>query len=193
MDESPIDLGQCLTRVRARDEDAARALVAHLQPLVERLVRAHLPRGDDERDLIQDVFLKVFTRLDQFKGSVPFEHWVSRVVISTCLDKLRSQMRRPVVRWSDLSDEQQQVLENQAPDDAKPETSDRLAWDVMKQLLESMSPKERLLITLLDLEEKSITEVCEITGWNSGVVRIRAFRARQKLKSLYRTLTQETT
>lgn len=192
MDGSPIDLGHCLARVRARDEEAARELVVHLQPLVERLVRAHLPRGDDERDLIQDVFLKVFTRLEQYKGSVPFEHWVSRVVISTCLDKLRSHMRRPVVRWSDLSEEQQQVLENQAPDEAPSDASDRLAWDVMKRLLESMSPKERLLITLLDLEEKSIAEVCEITGWNSGVVRIRAFRARQKLKSLYRELTQET-
>ena len=79
------ELSDCLERVRQRDEAAARVLVERIQPLVEKLVRAHLPRNDDVEDLMQDVFLKLFSRLGQFRGQVPFEHWVSRVAVSTCI------------------------------------------------------------------------------------------------------------
>lgn len=193
MGDEHFDLGTCLQRVRGKDEDAARDLVGHLHPLVSRLVRAHLPHGDDERDLIQDVFVKIFTRLDQFRGAVPFEHWVSRVAVSTCLDRLRAHKRRPVVRWSDLSEEQQAVLETMLPEDAERDPKDLLAWEVLEKLMASLDVKDRLLITLLELEQKTIAEVCALTGWNSGVVRIRAFRARRKLKSLYDALGESQT
>jgi RNA polymerase sigma-70 factor (ECF subfamily) len=188
MGDPDFDLLECLERVRRRDEDASRALVLHLWPLVSKLVRAHLPQRETPEDLMQDVFLKVFTRLDQFRGEVPFEHWVSRVCVSTCVDRLRAQQRRPVSCWSDLSEEQQAMLEGLTAQTEQDERSDALAWDVLAQLLESLPPKDRLVIQLLDIEQKSIAEVCETTGWNSGVVRIRAFRARQKLKSMWRKL-----
>lgn len=188
-----FELGTCLERVRGRDEDAARDLVEHLHPLVSRLVRAHLPHGDDERDLIQDVFVKIFTRLEQFRGGVPFEHWVSRVAVSTCLDRLRAHKRRPLVRWSDLSEEQQAVLDTMVPEDSENNREDRLAWELLEKLLAALDPKDRLLMNLLEMEQKSIAEVCALTGWNSGVVRIRAFRARQKLKTLYRRLEESRT
>lgn len=190
MGDEQFDLGTCLQRVRGKDEDAARDLVEHLHPLVSRLVRAHLPHGDDERDLIQDVFLKIFTRLEQFRGVVPFEHWVSRVAVSTCLDRLRAHKRRPVVRWSDLSEEQQAVLETMLPEENERNQKDLLAWEVLEKLMGSLDVKDRLLITLLEMEQKTIAEVCALTGWNSGVVRIRAFRARRKLKSLYEALEE---
>ncbi len=78
-------LAACLERVRQRDEEAARELVAHLYPLVIKIVRSHLPRRVAEEDLAQEIFLKVFANLDQYRGAVPFEHWVSRVAVSTCL------------------------------------------------------------------------------------------------------------
>src|SRR5687768_6398934 len=104
MAEENFDLSACLAEVRQRNETAARALVDHLLPLVGKLVRAHLPQRDDPEDLMQEVFLKVFSRLEQFRGQVPFEHWVSRVAVSTCIDRLRAQQRRPLWRWSDLSE-----------------------------------------------------------------------------------------
>ncbi len=187
MGTDDFDFVLCLEQVRTRDENAARALVDRLYPLVAKLVHAHLPRRDEPEDLIQEVFMKVFARLDQFRGDVPFEHWISRVTISTCIDKLRAQMRRPAVRWSDLSEEEQVVVERVAANDAT-EGSEVLAWDVLNRLLDALTPAERMLINLLELEEKSIAEVCVLTGWNSGVVRVRAFRARHKLKQLYQKL-----
>ena len=75
MAESGLDVAACLERVRRGDDDAARELVTHLYPLVIKIVRAHLPRRVAEEDLAQDIFLKMFTHLGQFRGVVPFEHW----------------------------------------------------------------------------------------------------------------------
>ena len=177
-----------MERVRQRDESAARTLVDRLKDHVEKLVRAHLPRADEIEDLMQDIFLKLFSRLGQYRGQMPFEHWVSRVAVTTCIDKLRAQKRRPVYRWSDLTEEQQAAFEA-VTETAEPVSQcDGLNWQVLEKLMASLNPAERLMITLFDLEEKSVKEVAAITGWNSGVVRIRAFRARQKLKALYQQL-----
>jgi RNA polymerase sigma factor (sigma-70 family) len=192
MTTDEFDLAACLERVRRRDECAARALVEHLYPLVAKLVQAHLPRGEDVQDLAQDVFLKVFSRLEQFRGQVPFEHWVSRVAVSTCIDRLRAQKRRPCYRWSDLSEQEQAALDEMSAEQPSPSERDTLAWAIVEKLLDGLAPAERLIIQLVELEQKSIAEVSAITGWNSGVVRIRTFRARQKLKALYRDLTNET-
>ncbi len=102
MADETFDLAGCLERVRARDQAAARELVEHLYPLVIRIVRSHLPRRVAEEDLAQDVFLKMFTRLAQYQGNVPFTHWVSRIAVTTCIDQLRAQKRRPEFRWADL-------------------------------------------------------------------------------------------
>jgi len=68
-----------LLAFRQRDQIAAREMVEHLHPLVIRIVRSHLPRRVAEEDLSQEIFLKMFTRLDQYQGAVPFSHWVSRI------------------------------------------------------------------------------------------------------------------
>ena len=191
MSEDNQDLPALLARVRQRDESAARALVERLHPLVARIVRAHLPRGEDEADLRQDVFLKIFARLGSWRGQVPFEHWVSRVTVNTCIDQLRARRARPSVVWSDLSPEQQHLLAERATEEP-PHPREQLAWELLQRLLETLAPAERLLIRWLELEEKSIAQVCALTGWNSGVVRIRAFRVRRKLKQLYEALEPDT-
>ena len=95
MGDDPFDLVACLERVRQRDQKASRQLVEHLYPLVIRIVRSHLPRRVAEEDLAQDIFLKMFTRIAQYQGNVPFPHWVSRIAVTTCIDQLRAQKRRP--------------------------------------------------------------------------------------------------
>jgi hypothetical protein len=77
MSEDHQDLPALLARVRQRDEAAARALVERLHPLVARIVRTHLPRGEDEADLRQEVFLKVFSRIESFGGERPFDEFIA--------------------------------------------------------------------------------------------------------------------
>jgi RNA polymerase sigma-70 factor (ECF subfamily) len=190
-DES-FDLAGCLDRVRQRDQAAARALVDHLYPLVIRIVRAHLPRRVAEEDLAQDIFLKMFTRLEQYEGAVPFPHWVSRIAVTTCIDQLRAQKRRPEFRWADLSENEADVLDAVMTNENDVEVGDALAArELVHKLLDQLKPDDRLVIQLLDLEQKTIAEISALTGWNQSLVKVRAFRARRKLQKLFHELEKK--
>ena len=175
----------CLSRVREGDEEAARELVEHLYPLVIKLVRAHRPRRVAEEDLAQEVFMKMFTRLSQYEGrdGVPFEHWVSRVAVTTCLDALRAEMRRPEWRWADLGDGEREWVEYFVGQEPAPAPADAMAArEAVERLLGYLAPDDRLVLTLLDLEERPVAEISALTGWGISAVKVRAFRARQKLR-----------
>ena len=194
MDTTPsgddaFDLPGCLERVRRRDQASARALVDHLYPLVIRIVRSHLPRRVAEEDLAQDIFLKMFTRLEQFQGAVPFPHWVSRIAVTTCIDQLRAQKRRPEFRWADLSENEAEMLDAVLTDERDSTPGDALAArELVHKLLGLLKPDDRLVIQLLDLEQKTIAEISALTGWNQTLVKVRAFRARRKLQKLFQEL-----
>jgi len=189
MADESFDLVGCLERVRQRDQVAARQLVEHLHPLVSRIVRSHLPRRVAEEDLAQDIFLKMFTRLEQYQGNVPFPHWVSRIAVTTCIDQLRAQKRRPEFRWADLSENEAEVLDNVLTDERDVTPGDALAArELVHKLLDQLKPDDRLVIQLLDLEQKTIAEISALTGWNQTLVKVRAFRARRKLQKLFREL-----
>ncbi|HEY0864818.1 MAG TPA: sigma-70 family RNA polymerase sigma factor [Lacunisphaera sp.] len=189
MADESFDLVGCLERVRQRDQVAARQLVEHLYPLVSRIVRSHLPRRVAEEDLAQDIFLKMFTRLEQYQGNVPFPHWVSRIAVTTCIDQLRAQKRRPEFRWADLSENEAEVLDNVLTDERDVLPGDALAArELVHKLLDQLKPDDRLVIQLLDLEQKTIAEISALTGWNQTLVKVRAFRARRKLQKLFQEL-----
>ena len=107
-------LASLLTRVREHNELAARELVDWLYPVVAQVVHANRTRRDEPEDLMQETFMKVFSRLDQYRGDAPFAHWVSRIALTTCLDRLRRQKARPEWRWADLSEEEQFMVESAA-------------------------------------------------------------------------------
>ena len=192
MADETFDLVACLERVRQRDQIAARELVEHLYPLVIRIVRSHLPRRVAEEDLAQDIFLKMFTRLDQYKGAVAFTHWVSRIAVTTCIDQLRAQKRRPEFRWADLSEQEAEVLDSVLTNEGDVAANDAFAArELVYKLLGQLKPEDRLVLQLLDLEQRSVAEISEITGWNQSLVKVRAFRARGKLKKLFEELQRK--
>jgi RNA polymerase sigma factor (sigma-70 family) len=192
MAEEHFDLAACLDRVRQRDQIAARELVEHLYPLVIRIVRSHLPRRVAEEDLAQDIFLKMFTRLDQYKGAVAFTHWVSRIAVTTCIDQLRAQKRRPEFRWADLSEQEAEVLDSVLTSEGDVAVNDAYAArELVAKLLDQLKPEDRLVLQLLDLEQRSVAEISTLTGWNPSLVKVRAFRARGKLKKLFEELQRK--
>ena len=192
MPEPGFEVAACVERVRRRDEDAARALFRHLYPLVARLVRSHLPQRTSQEDLVQTVFMKMFAKLDGFSGAVPLEHWVSRIAINTCLNQLAAEKVRPELRWADLSEEQTQALEavTAGPEELEP-LRNLAARELVEKLLAQLAPADRLLLTLLHLEGRSVAEVRQITGWNVPVIKVRAFRARRKLRKYFEKLMSE--
>jgi RNA polymerase sigma-70 factor (ECF subfamily) len=191
-DDQSFDLAGCLDRVRQRDQTAARELVEHLYPLVIRIVRSHLPRRVSEEDLAQEIFMKMFTRLAQYQGAVPFPHWVSRIAVTTCIDHLRAQKRRPEFRWADLSENEAEVLDAVMTNENDVAANDSFAaHELVHKLVDQLKPDDRLVIQLLDLEQKTIAEICALTGWNTSLVKVRAFRARRKLRKLFEELKRK--
>lgn len=190
-DETP-DYAGWLEGVRAGDQHAARQLVVSLTPMVLKIVRAHLPRRTGEEDLAQEVFLKMFARLDQYRGVVPFPHWVSRIAVTTCIDQLRHQKRRPELRWADLSETEAEVLDatlTGRETGGEPEAI--AARELVGRLLDQLSPADRQVLVLLDLEQKTVAEISALTGWGKSLVKVRAFRARRKLRKLFTALERE--
>ena len=181
-----------LARVREHDEAASGALVERLYPLVARIVRANLPRRDEPEDLMQDVFMKMFSKLEQFRGEVPFEHWVSRLALTTCLDQLRRQKVRPEWRWSDLSEQEQFILESVAAGADPADADAPQALELLNRLLEQLPAIDAWLLRQVELEEKTLAEVCAETGWNGGAARVRLFRARHRLQKQFRQLENKT-
>ena len=192
MDAESWDANACVARVRQGDESAARELLARLHPLVLKLIRAHRPRRTEEEDLVQIVFMKVFTKLDQFSGAVPLEHWVSRIAVNSCLKAMRYERVRPEIRLSDLTEEEEQVVQRLAStQDDLPESVDAMSRELLGRLLGMLNAEDRLVVTLLKLEQKTVAEVRQVTGWSTPLVKVRAFRARQKMKRLLEQLMNE--
>ena len=192
--ESEFDTAACLARLRRPelplDEGAARELMQHLYPQVLRLVRSHLPRRTAEEDLCQVVFVKIFQRLDQYSGSVPLEHWVSRVTVNTCLHELAAEKVRPEVRWSELGENEARTIELLAAESNELPTDRQLAArELTERLLTHLAPADRLLMHWLHLEERTVAEIAQLTGWSRPLVKVRAFRARQKLKRVFAHLS----
>ena len=181
MDDS--DAGALVNAALQNDDEAARELVRRLYPLVARIVRAHRSRRTAEEDICQMIFIKVFQKLPQFSGKVPLEHWVSRVAVNTCLNQIESEKVRPEVRHADLSIEEQAVIENLASStDELPPDQRFASRQLVEHLLTTLKPVERLAIDLLYLQGRSVEEIRKITGWSAALVKVRAFRARQKMK-----------
>jgi RNA polymerase sigma-70 factor (ECF subfamily) len=181
--------GELVAAALQGDEDAARELVRSLYPLVAKLVRAHRPVRSAEEDLCQMIFIKILQKLSQFSGTVPLEHWVSRIAINTCLNQIQAEKARPELREADLSEEQARVLGNLAA------TTDELAPDqsfasrqLVEHLMEALKPAERLVIDLMYLQQRSVAEIRRVTGWSAALVKVRAFRARQKMKQILSNL-----
>ena len=190
-DLDPAELVQAALR---HDDEAARELVRRLYPLVAKMVRSHRPRRTSEEDLCQLIFIKIFQKLSQFSGKVPLEHWVSRIAVNTCLNQIESEKVRPELRQADLSEEEQAVVENLAVSSEELAPDRQLASrQLVEHLLQMLKPVERVVIDLLYLQGRSVEEIHKITGMSVAAIKVRAFRARQRMKAQLEKIGAQTT
>jgi RNA polymerase sigma-70 factor (ECF subfamily) len=187
-----LDASALVASALQHDDEAARELVRRLYPLVAKMVRAYRPRRTSEEDLSQMIFIKVFQKLPQFSGKVPLEHWVSRIAINTCLNQIQSEKVRPEIRQADLSEEEAAVIANLATVAEELAPDKRFASrQLVEHLLDALKPVERLVIDLLYLQGRTVAEIRKITGWSAPLVKVRAFRARQKMKQQLARISAE--
>jgi len=189
MDEPITVSSELLARIRTGDEKAWREMVHILNPLVSKIIRNQVRRNTDHEDIAQEAFTKIFLKLDQFAGLQPFTHWVSRLTINTCYDWLRRIKSRPLMSYSDLGEAQAQIVEknlsSQTVDGKESLASMR---ELLDQLIATLNPREQIVIRLLDLEEKTVQDACNLTGWGASKIKVTAMRARRKLSEQLKKL-----
>ncbi len=183
--DTPDDHALLVQRWRAGDESAGEEIIVLLYPVISRIVRLHLPRRDDESDLVQEILMKTFSRLHQFQGTAPLSHWVSRIALTTCLDRLRAQKARPEVRWSDLTPPEAELFDTTWLEGRTASATGAIeARDLVERLLTGLPPHDRSLILMVDLEGRSLEEISQLTGWSLSKVKMRLFRIRAHLRKL---------
>ena len=181
-----------IARIQAGDEEAARAMIERLSPLVLKCVRSRRPQRAAEEDMIQAVFAKIFSKLGQFAGDVPLEHWVSRVTINTCLKQIDYERCRPEWRWGDLGVEEQAVLERlAASSEDLTDSESAAARELVERLLQCLEPRDRMVVTMVHLEGRTMEEVSARTGWSANAVKVRAYRARRKMRAQLEALNAD--
>jgi len=144
-----------------------------------------------EEDLAQEVFVRFFEKLGGYDGRAPLAHWVSRIAVNVCIDALRAEARRPELRWADLTEAEVEALTATLAGHEATAPEATAAGDLAAKLLDSLDAKDRLIVHILDLEGRSVREVSEATGWNATLIRVRAFRARRKLRKLLVRLEEQ--
>ena len=175
------------------DVDCFEELIIRYQPRVFGMARKYFRNESDAEDVVQTIFTKTFKKLSSYKGTAPFEHWFMRLSTNTCYDALRRNRNRPDQTISDMlfDDESWQDRLGNIPD-----ASDRVgleeARDLVYTVLGQISDRARIVLTLQELEGRTIKEIAEITGWSESLVKVQAFRARKEMRaSVERFLSQE--
>ncbi|MBM3870130.1 MAG: sigma-70 family RNA polymerase sigma factor [Verrucomicrobia bacterium] len=182
---------ELIAAVRKGEMEKFETLITRYQPRVFATARRYARREDEVQDIVQEVFIKAFQKLDSFRAEAPFEHWLMRMAVRTCYDFLRSHQRNRETTLTDLSDLEVDWLERFAagPEDNSKNTD--AARTLVERVMAQLSPEARLVITLLEIEDRSVKEIARLTGWSVPLVKVRAFRARAQMKKILETLTQE--
>ena len=188
MDHTEAEL---IAAVLQGDAASFEPLIIKYSPRVFATARRYARRESEVEDIVQEVWLKAFQKLGSFRGEAPFEHWLMRLAVRTCYDFLRGHQRNRETVFSELTEPENDWLERFAQDpDAAAEDADA-ARALVERLLAQLSPQARLVITLLEIEDRSVKEIAKLTGWSVPLVKVRAFRARAEMRKLLARIAKE--
>lgn len=195
----PEDLEQAsdldLARLsRGGNESAFAEIMRRYGPRVFRVASRFFRQRAQVEEAAQEVFLKAFTQLSSYEGRGPLEGWLTRIATNTCLNMLRGMKRRPELTASDLTEDEGAWLEAKmagaAGERHRAEGRSREAADLAERVLDTLSPDDRLVLTLVDGEDTPVKEVAEMTGWSESKVKVRALRARRRMREAVERLLQ---
>ena len=182
---------ELIAAVLAGDAASFEPLVQKYSPRVFATARRYARRESEVEDIAQEVWLKAFDKLKSFRGEAPFEHWLMRMTVRTCYDFLRGHQRNRESAFSELSDAEDDWLERFAVAPESVNDHAEAAKLLVQRVLEKLPPEARLVITLLEIEDRSVKEIAELTGWSVPLVKVRAFRARSEMRKILARMSRE--
>ena len=182
---------ELIAAVQKGDTASFELLVQKYSARLFAMARRYARRESEVEDIVQEIWLKAFANLHSFRGDAPFEHWLMRLGVRTCYDSLRSHQRNREMTFTELTEPEEEWLDKFiSQPEAASENADA-ARQLVGRLLQQLSPSARLVITLLDIEERSVKDVVQLTGWTAPMVKIRAFRARAEMRKYLSRIAKE--
>ncbi len=160
------------------DEAFAELVRRHKRKVLRLASRYALDRGELD-DIAQDIFIKIYRNLGGYRREAPFEHWLTRVAISACYDFLRK--KKNAIRHVPIEDVEYNLG---VPAEGGKKLEALQAKEMLDKALSKLKPMERIVITLMELEERPVKEIAVITGLSEANIKVRAFRARKALKKI---------
>jgi len=174
--------GALVRRAQAGDEAAFREIVEHYQSKVFSIIHGIVRQRNDVEDIAQQVFTKVYFSIGNFDFRSSLITWIYKITVNECFDYLRKKKVRKLVYESDLSEDEARRVENSEPSVRQVGADVNLARrDYIFKLLTKVSDEERNLLMLKEVEGHSVEELAEMTGMNENTIKVKLFRARQKL------------
>lgn len=182
------DDAELLERIRNGATDDFVEIVQRHQSRVFAVLHRYERDAQKVEDLAQETFVKAWRALNQFDGRAPFEHWISRIAVRTALDHLRKEKRRQTeIGLPELGED---ALDWLRSGDEKSELDSRAAAEILELAMRELSPADRVVIRMQEIEGRSVKEICAATGSSGVAVRVRALRARARLKSALEKLVK---
>ena len=175
--------GALVRRAQSGDEAAFREIVERYQSKVFSIIHGIVRQRNDVEDIAQQVFAKVYFSLRNFDFRSSLITWIYKITVNECFDYLRKRKVRKLVYESDLSEDEVRRVENTEPAVNRhlPADSSLAQRDYVLKLLTRVSEEERILLILKEVEGYSVEELAAKTGMNENTVKVKLFRARQKL------------
>jgi RNA polymerase sigma-70 factor (ECF subfamily) len=181
------DDAEIIDRVLQGEIDRFAELIDRHRQHVLKIVNGHVP-ADRVAEVAHDVFVRAYRGLPRFSGRVPFEHWLARLAVRACYDFWRAS-RREDVPVSSLTKDQagwlDRALAAQSDEQFREQAGRRESLEVLDWALAQLSPENRLVLTLVYLEGRSVREAADLLGWSLVNVKVRCHRARQALRTLF--------
>jgi len=170
-------------RAQAGEDAAFREIVEKYQSKVFSIIHGIVRQRNDVEDIAQQVFAKVYVSIRSFDFRSSLITWIYKITVNECFDYLRKRKVRKLVYESDLSEDEVRRVENTDPAvNPQPAADVNLARrDYVAKLLSRVSEEERMLLIMKEVEGYSVEELAFMTGMNENTIKVKLFRARQKL------------
>ena len=179
----PNDDRELVRRAQKEDKEAFELLVERHKSRVFAVAGGILRNREDVEDVAQQVFLKAYFSLKRFDQRAAFSTWLYKITVNECWDVLRKRKVRPLVFEAELSEEQaQKYRAAEDVQDGTPDISERLEKrEELDRLLECLDERDRLMLVLKEVRGFSVEEIAAILEINGNTVKVRLFRARQRI------------
>ena len=194
--QGPAHETHLIEQAQRGDQQAFEVLIKLHDRRVFGIIGSFFRRKQDVEDLAQEVFLKAYLAIGRFRPGEPFAPWLNRIAVNTCYDLLRATRRRQEISLGDLAESEADFLDRYV-EKGSPSGGDKMvdrvaARDLAERILATLPPKDRLVITLREVQGFEIAEIATALGCSRPAAKVRLFRARRAMQAaMTRLIRQE--